>query len=100
MATSQNSPRNLSDLLDLGTYQGMTDEEVEMVLDYKIGQALSESEYVERQRVNSENLSALLANGQETADRIADMIESMQGATPKIATYDAPKIFVPNSTGV
>jgi len=37
-------PRDINVLLSLNSYQGMTDEEINMILDYKIKQAISSRE--------------------------------------------------------
>ena len=36
MTTENNSPRDLNTLVNLGTYQDMTDEEIELVINYKV----------------------------------------------------------------
>lgn len=39
--TDVNKPRQLRELLSLETYQGMTDEEIDIILEYKIEQELT-----------------------------------------------------------
>ena len=100
MTTSTNQSRSLSELLDLGTYQGMTDEEIDMVLDHKVMLMVSDAEYAEKMATNAQTFAALVTSGEGTAARIADMIESMQGDATGKAQPSAPKLFTPQSMEV
>ena len=54
-------PRDINVLLNLGTFQGMTDEEIQMVIDYKIKYALSEQEIKLKQAVYIEQMNSEIA---------------------------------------
>ena len=55
-------PRDISTLLELGTYQGMTDEEIEMVFKYKLHQEIGGMEvkllYNNIEKGNSERMAS------------------------------------------
>jgi len=77
MTTENEATRDLSTLLDLGTYQGMTDAEIELVLQHRI-------EIEARRRVLEANelraqadRSDALASALETSRRAQDVLESM-----------------------
>ncbi len=42
----ENFPRDINVLLSLSTYQGMTDEEIDLLLDYKIQQEITSAEHL------------------------------------------------------
>ncbi len=46
--TTENKPRSLRTLLTLDTYQGMTDEEINLVLDFWVDNRLKQGEIRER----------------------------------------------------
>lgn len=70
----ENFPRDINVLLSLNTYQGMTDEEIDLLIDYKIQQELTSAEHlafvaaqtmranetVEIQRQSCKNLESML----------------------------------------
>lgn len=70
----ENFPRDINVLLGMHTYQGMTDEEINLILDYKINQAKTSAEHlafvaaqtmranetVELQRQSCKNMESML----------------------------------------
>lgn len=70
-------PRKLDVLLALETYQGMTDEEIQMVLDYKIDQAVaSRKTLAEIAAINAKS-EQCIADNQASAQAAQDMIQSL-----------------------
>lgn len=70
------SDRPIEELLQLNTYQGMTDSEIDTLLDYRVEQRMREAEYqMKVDAVNSE---------METAAQVWDDYR-----THSIATFDA-----------
>ncbi len=89
MTTEQTSPRDLNVLLNLGTYQDMSDEEIELVLNYKINQEVN--------RRFSQGQAASIINGMEqliidnNASSMAarNVLKSIIGRTPTLKSVGA-----------
>lgn len=77
----ENFPRDINVLLALNTYQGMTDEEIDLLIDYKIkrektsaehlafiaAQTMRANETVEIQRQSCKNLETMLKSAIENS---------------------------------
>ena len=80
-ADGTESPRNLDELLKLDTFQGMTDDEIRLLIAYKVKQALSYStEQHERELVkfmseyNSERSGEMLQQAQANFERAINLV--------------------------
>lgn len=71
----ENGPRDINILLSLETYQGMTDEEIDMILDYKIRQAVTSQEMLMRAAIETERMNSMIETSRANAQRALDMIE-------------------------
>lgn len=53
-----NSPRPIEDLMKLGTYQGMTDEEIQLVMNYTAAIAAKEAVFAEQMDIQRQQMEA------------------------------------------
>lgn len=79
-------PRDINVLLNLGTFQGMTDEEIQMVIDYKIKYALSEQEIKLKQAVYIEKMNSDIALSTQVANEANDIYKEILGKSLKLET--------------
>lgn len=79
-------PRDINILLNLGTFQGMTDEEIQMVIDYKIKYALSEQEIKLKQAVYIEKMNSDIALSTQIANEANDIYKEILGKSLKLET--------------
>lgn len=82
-------PRDISILLDLKTFQGMTDEEIQMIIDYKIKYALSEQEIKLKQAVYIEKMNSDIALSTQVANQANDIYKEILGKSLKLETVGA-----------
>lgn len=86
MTTETTTPRSIGELLNLGTYQGMTDAEIEMVIEFKI-----KTEVMRRIGEGDKALTTMVAE-QQIADnaescRLAhEALQSILGRTPVLSS--------------
>lgn len=71
----ENEPRDINVLLSLKTYQGMTDAEIDMILDYKIKRAVTSQEMLMRAAAETERMNSMIETSRANAQRALDMIE-------------------------
>ena len=84
-------PRNINVLLALETYQGMSDAEIDMLLEYKIGQALASAELRVKVAAETERMEQSLADNRAGCQRALDMVESLLNrGLPEFPTPVAP----------
>lgn len=79
-------PRDINILLNLDTFQGMTDEEIQMVIDYKIKYALSEQEIKLKQAVYIEKMNSDIALSTQVANEANDIYKEILGKSLKLET--------------
>lgn len=79
-------PRDINILLNLGTFQGMTDEEIQMVIDYKIKYALSEQEIKLKQAVYIEKMNSDIALSTQVANEANDIYRDILSKSLKLET--------------
>lgn len=79
-------PRDINILLNLGTFQGMTDEEIQMIIDYKIKYALSEQEIKLKQAVYIEKMNSDIALSTQVANQANDIYKEILGKSLKLET--------------
>lgn len=82
-------PRDINILLNLGTFHGMTDEEIQMVIDYKIKYALSEQEIKLKQAVYIEKMNSDIALSTQVANQANDIYKEILGKSLKLETVGA-----------
>lgn len=82
-------PRDINILLNLGTFQGMTDEEIQIVIYYKIKYALSEQEIKLKQAVYIEKMNSDIALSTQVANEANDIYKEILGKSLKLETVGA-----------
>lgn len=82
-------PRDISILLDLKTFQGMTDEEIQMIIDYKIKYALSDKDIKLKQATYIEKMNSDIALSTQVANEANDIYKEILGKSLKLETVGA-----------
>jgi len=79
MTTEEIKPlvRDVNVLLTLGTYQGMSDEEIELVIDFKINKALHDEEFKQTISAMKETQQAMQSAYAQLAQGSNDMLQSL-----------------------
>lgn len=75
---------DLDALLRAETYQGMTDEEIDAIIDYKVGRAESNATISKDMESHRALMKALMAAQAESGAKVRDMFR---------AALDAPTIY-------
>lgn len=93
-------PRKINKLLSLDTYQGMSDAEIELIIEYKIRRSLSSHTLIAQTIAETERMERCIADNQAAASKALDMIESM--VTRELSTIPVvqPNSFTPRSVEV
>ena len=94
------TPRNINVLLSLDTYQGMTDEEITLVLNYRIDQAVTSRETLANITAINEKQEQCIADNLASARAVQDMVQSMLDREFPTVPLVQPKSFVARSTEV
>lgn len=92
--------RDINTLLGLATYQGMSDEEIELIIDYKINNALISAEMNAKINAITAREQQIIADNHANATALLTMVQSMQQQIAPIAGVGVPQTVTPNSTGV
>lgn len=93
-------PRPLGTLLSLDTYQGMTDAEIEMIISYKITDALNAANLQAMAEESASRLDAWATHCAETGAKIDAVIQSLvAGAAQTEVASSAPKTVTPLTIG-
>ena len=80
MPTNENevtTPRSVATLLTLDTYQGMTDEEIQSLIDYHISITEASTRAATLNDVTAQNIAAVTTNSQTVAQAQAAMLQSI-----------------------
>lgn len=75
---------DLNALLKAETYQGMTDEEIDAIIDYKIERAKGDATISKDMEAHQELMRALMGAQAESSAKVRDMFQ---------ATLDAPTTY-------
>lgn len=75
---------DLNELLKAETYQGMTDEEIDAIIDYKIERAKGDATISKDMEAHQELMRALMGAQAESSARVRDMFQT---------ALDAPTIY-------
>lgn len=74
------TPRDLNELLSLGTYQGMTDAEIEIIFNYRLSKALQEAEIEQLNAKTIEMSERITATNEEMARSCAESSKAILDA--------------------
>ena len=95
--TTTNSPRPLATLLSLNTYQDMTDEEIELIIDYKIQREKYSQESLLKHEIEIVEMEQRLEDNRLHCSYVQDMVKLMLKRTNTIAPTPEMVIFEPRS---
>lgn len=93
-------PRDINVLLSLETYQGMTDAEIDLVLNYKIDRALSDRELLAKIAAITNKQEQCIADNLASAQAARDMLQSIIDRTFPTVPIEEPLRFSPDVTEV
>lgn len=90
MTTEENvQPREIATLLALDTYQDMTDDEIELVIGWKVDDAvraaLASEELADKRTATAEMVSIT----QQNADRLASMVQAIAAYVPELEVMES-----------
>lgn len=75
------APRKLQELLLLESYQGMSDEEIEILLTYRVEQALISDEVAVRNAAIEEQMQAIAADAETAIQNSEAVLQSIMERT-------------------
>ncbi len=82
--TTENNPRGLGELLSMDTYQGMTDEEIQMIIDDKVNSAYAKGN---RDAVDSQsfiNLEESKKRSEAVTQQAMNVLQSIERASERL----------------
>lgn len=79
-------PRDINVLLNLGTFQGMTDEEIQIIIDYKIKYALSDQKIKLEQAVYIEKMNSDITLSTQATNQANDIYKEILGKSLNLET--------------
>ena len=100
MTTEQSGKRPISELLEMRTYQGMSDEEIDSLIEYHVSYAVHSEELNIRRNESDVRMAEWVRHSIATRAAIVDVIESGMRAIQPVAVEVATKTFVPNAVEV
>ena len=74
-------PRPINTLLAMDTYQGMSDAEIDLVINYKIERAINSQEMLLREQAAIEYTNARAQQNADAIERAQSMVEYALGMT-------------------
>lgn len=69
--------RSVSELLNLGTYQGMTDSEIQSIIDYKVDMAVSSEENRALREANAQAAMMVVELERQSCEESSAMLNSL-----------------------
>ena len=75
---------DINSLLKAETYQGMTDEEIDAIIDYKVERAKGDATISKDMEAHQEFMRALMGTQAESSAKVRDMFQS---------ALDAPTVY-------
>ena len=88
MTTENSSPRDINELLRLGTYQGMTDEEVELIIECKVRWGVVEQMNGADRRMVNLQMEQMIADNRASCDNANSLLESIIGRGPVLKSVE------------
>lgn len=75
---TQTEPRNINELLQLDTYQGMTDDEIETIIEYRANLKFHSLENTFAHATRIERVNSEAARNEQLVSDSRDMLQSMR----------------------
>lgn len=91
---SESTPKHMSEtrdlhaLLGLGTYQGMSDAEIDLVIDYKVGVKVRSAVVLAEIDAAATAQEVMIDNNRATCDKVQSLLESILAREPVLASTD------------
>jgi hypothetical protein len=84
----QQAPRELSVLIGLQTYQGMTDEEINLILNYRIETEVRKRISEGNKAINIIQMEAMINQNKESSTAAMDVLKSILNRKPILNTVE------------
>lgn len=89
----------LSELLSRGTYQGMTDAEIELIISHKVLLGIAEQKNLAEMAANIEERNEVAATNAAALAYAQSVLQSTLEGNTKMLEVMQPKTFEPRSIG-
>ena len=99
MSTTTN-PRDINVLLGLSTYQGMTDEEIELVIEYRAQQIVQQQQLETKNALEQQKITAMIAQWAQDSQTSYNMLQSILNRNVNITPLVQPNTVTPQSIEV
>lgn len=99
MSTTTN-PRDINVLLGLSTYQGMTDEEIELIIEYKAEQIVIRDNIETKNALEQQKITAMIAQWAQDSQTSYNMLQSILNRNVNITPLVQPDTVTPQSIEV
>lgn len=76
--------RTVAELLELGTYQGMTDEEIESIMEHKEHMSYESGYLAAASQERTDRNAQMIADNLATGESLRSMVESLVGYQPTL----------------
>ena len=93
VTASEKTPRTLDELLKLDTYQGMTDVEIDIVIEWHVRNAVQDAEFKAQANLQQEQIAVLYGREMEKARLANETLRELVGLT---GNYESNAIEVNN----
>lgn len=97
--TTEITPRNISELLKLNSYQEMSDEEIELIIDYKCAQAITSAEFRIKTEILVTEMEDKIAQNKKSVQKACDVLESLLNRKVANDNFVQPETVTPRSIG-
>lgn len=97
---TQTEPRNINELLLLDTYQGMTDDEIELVIEYRAKRKVTEIITSATYQSGIQNQNAIVELHRATCEKSHAVLESILSNQTTRAQRNSAKRVTPKKTEV
>lgn len=84
MPTNENSPRDISVLLSLNTYQGMTDEEIDLIIAYKTRDGIHKKLIETADLTCAQKTEQIIADNRASCEKTESMLQSLLSKKPEL----------------
>lgn len=93
MATENDSEvielvRDLNTLLALGTYQGMTDAEIDSIIEYKVSVGINSYTVLAQLQASTDAAAQVAARAKSASDSALSMLESILAGTVQLQSVE------------
>ena len=86
MTTENNTVRELNELINLGTYQGMTDDEIERIISFKVNMEVMRRVSNGTNAANTAKMETLIAQADESRQQAMAVLQSIRDSKPILYT--------------